>query len=275
MERILNIFEYLDYRRFIRDWLKSQKKAKRSNLSKLAAAISVHSTFLSHVLNSTKDLSLEQGILIADHVGFTKLENEYFLCLIQWDRAGNQRLKKHWLERLEEIKQTKNKLSQRFEKHTELSSEQKATFYSSWIFTAVWAATAIDEGQTLADLVKTLATTRNQMFEILNFLTQTGLCTEEKGVFKMGDRHIHLPNESPQAVRHHTNWRLKAMHEMDDRSPDELFFTAPMSIARKDFDSVREKINFAIKEIVEIAKASDAEEVVCLNIDFFRCSGDQ
>ncbi|HEY8270608.1 MAG TPA: hypothetical protein VIG33_06935 [Pseudobdellovibrionaceae bacterium] len=45
-----------------------------------------------------------------------------------------------------------------------------------------------------------------------------------------------------------------------------------MSISKKDFEVLREKFNLAIKEVVDIAKESAAEEIVCLNIDFFRQS---
>lgn len=56
---------------------------------------------------------------------------------------------------------------------------------------------------------------------------------------------------------------------MDYREDRELFFTAPMSISKKDFARIRERLNAFIKEAVEIAKESQAEELCCLNIDFF------
>ncbi|WP_413578788.1 DUF4423 domain-containing protein [Bdellovibrio sp. HCB290] len=111
---------------------------------------------------------------------------------------------------------------------------------------------------------------RSQAESILNFLVQTGLCKEGNGVFGIGDAHLHLPNESPLVVKHHTNWRMKSIQKMDNRENVELFFTAPMSISEKDFAVIREKLTASIKEIVGVAKDSPAEEVVCLNIDFFK-----
>src|SRR5258708_9483937 len=46
------------------------------------------------------------------------------------------------------------------------------------------------------------------------------------------------------------------------------------SISKKDFDVLREKLNATIKDMVGVAKLSEAQELVCLNIDFFR-SGDR
>ena len=85
----------------------------------------------------------------------------------------------------------------------------------------------------------------------------------------MGETHIHITNESPHVVKHHINWRMRGIQKMDSREQNELFFTAPMSIAKKDFNLIREKLNGCIKEIVNIGKESHAETLFCLNIDFF------
>ena len=62
---------------------------------------------------------------------------------------------------------------------------------------------------------------------------------------------------------------MKAIQKMDFREKAELFFTGPMSISKKDFEGIREKLNLFLTELVETAKASPAEDLFCLNIDFF------
>jgi hypothetical protein len=104
---------------------------------------------------------------------------------------------------------------------------------------------------------------------MLTFLVQTGVCVEEAGKFHMGKVHVHVPNESPLVTKHHSNWRMKAIQRMDFREDTELFFTAPMSISRKDFETIREKLNAVIKDAVNVAKSSSSEDIFCLNIDFF------
>lgn len=269
MSKSLNIFDFSDYREFLKAWLEDAKALKTSNLTRLAGAASVHPTFLSHVLAATKELSLEQAALISDYLNLTELEQDYFFAIIQIDRAGNQKLKKYWLNKKQEIEKEKNKLSQRFEKHRQLTYEHRAIFYSSWIYSAIWVSTAIENGQTLNQIAERFHISRNKAEEIVTFLLQTGLCNEDNGLLSIGEAHIHIPNESPLVVKHHTNWRMKAIQKMDTRENSELFFTSPMSIAKKDFDAIREKLNVALKEVVDIAKDSSAEEIVCLNIDFF------
>jgi uncharacterized protein (TIGR02147 family) len=270
MSKQPNLYEFSDYRIYLKTWLDWAKREGRSNLTKLAVVAQIHGTFLSHVLRGDKSLSLEQASLIAEHISLSRLEEDYFLILIHIDKAGNQRLKNYWLGKKKEIELEKNKLKSRLENHKELSSEDKAVFYSSWIYTAIWSATAIENGQSLQQLSDRFQLPRNKIEEVTSFLSQSGLCIEKKGVFHIGDVHFHIPNESPLVVKHHTNWRIKAMQKMDLRSHEELFFTAPMSISKKDFENIREKINRLIKEAVDIAKESAAEDVACLNIDFFK-----
>lgn len=270
MSKPLNIFDFSDYREFLRCWIEEAKAQKTSNLSRLAEVIGVHSTFLSHVLAGSKNLSLEQTTVLSEFLNQTKLEREYLFALLQFEKAGSHSLKKYWQEKTQEILFEKNNLSRRFDEHRELTDTDRAIFYSSWLYVGAFLASAISDGQNLDQIAKTLKLPRKKAEEILHFLVSVGICKEANGTFMLGDVHIHVPNESPFVVKHHTNWRMKAIQKMDSRTKEELFFTSPMSISKKDFEILREKLNLAIKEVVNVAKDSPAEEIVCLNIDFFR-----
>ena len=270
MTKPLNLFDFSDYRAYLEGWLKEAKQAKTGNLSRLAEVAQVHPTFLSQVLGGSKHLSFEQAAFVSEHLGHTKLERDYFFLLIQIDRAGTKMLRDYWLEKKSELEQEKNKLSQRFDPHHELTQEQRAIFYSSWIYVAMWVSTDIDGGQSIAQIAERFHLNRAKAVEFMDFLVQTGVCYEDRGIFKMGKTHVHVTNESPFVTKHHSNWRIKAVQRMDDREPSELFFTAPMSISQADFDVIREKLNLVLKEAVDVAKASVSENIFCLNIDFFR-----
>lgn len=74
---------------------------------------------------------------------------------------------------------------------------------------------------------------------------------------------------TPFVIRHHSNWRLRAINSLENTNTEELNLTAPMSISKKDFQIIREKIVKLIQESVEVAKASKAEDLAALTIDFF------
>jgi uncharacterized protein (TIGR02147 family) len=269
MGKPLNIFEFSDYRKFIKSWLEQAKRQKICNLTQLAQTAQVHPTFLSQVLKGHKDLSLEQAHFITQRTQLTAIEKDYFFILIQIDRAGTKTLREYWTEKKRQIEKEKNKIGQRFEKHRELSIEQRSVFYSSWIYVAAWACTAIDGKQSLDQIANGLKITRSRAEEVLSFLVQTGICDESKGFYSIGEVHVHIPNESPFVVKHHLNWRMKAIQKMDSRESDELFFTAPLSLSKDDFLVIREKLNAFLKDFVDIGKESAADTLGCLNIDFF------
>lgn len=270
MSKYTNIFDFSNYRLFVKSWLNLAKSNRSSNLTKLSAVIQVHPTYLSQVLNGSKDLSLEQAALMSRHFSLTKLEQEYFFILIQIDKAGSHILKEILIAKKIEIEREKNKLSKRFNEHKQLTDEHKAIFYSNWLYLAIWAATSLGSGKKIEEIMKMFSITADKANETLSFLVQVGICVENKGVFSPGDVHIHVTNESPFVVKHHTNWRMKSIQKMDFREDSELFFSGPMSISKKDFSLVREKLNIVIKEVVSVVSASNPEDLVCLNIDLFK-----
>lgn len=270
MDVQISLFEFQDYRAFLKAWIEKAKSLRVSNLSQLSQVCGVHPTFLSHVLSGTKELSLEQASLMSEYFGFTQLEQDYFFSIIQMERAGHFKLKEYFQNKISHIESEKNKLSKRFDKHKQLTTEQKAIFYSSWIYASIWSSTDINGGQTIDEVSTRFKISREQAQTILSFLVQAGLCIEEQGIYRLGDSHIHVSNESHFVVKHHLNFRIKSMQKMDTRDGSELFFTAPMSISKSDFKIIREKLNLIVKEIVEVAKDSKSDQVTCLNIDFFK-----
>lgn len=269
MDQETNLFEFSDYRAYLNACLALGRRERRFNLTQLSQVARVHPTFLSHILGGDKQLSLEQAVLISDFLGHSRLEQDYFLVLIQLDRAGSERLRQHWADKKDQLQREKSRIHRRLDKHKELNQEQRAEFYSSWLYVAVWVSTGIDGRQTLSQVARRFGLGRDRAEAILAFLTATGLCVRDGEHFAMGETHIHVPDDSPFVVKHHVNWRMKAIQRMDFRTGQELFFTAPMSVARKDYELIREKLTRTLAEIVGIAKSSRAEDVACLNIDFF------
>ena len=89
----MSLFVYTDYRKFISQTIAEKPNKGRGEISKMANAIGVHQTLISLVLSGERDLSLEQGYALADYLGLTELESEYFSLLIQFSKAGTQRYK--------------------------------------------------------------------------------------------------------------------------------------------------------------------------------------
>ena len=270
MDKSLEVYGFSDYRSYLKAWIEAARAQGTSNLSRLSEAISVHTSFLSHVLAGSKNLSFEQAAEICEALNHTSHEREYFFALLQIERAGSQKLKKYWLDKKQSLIDERAKVKSRVGEHSELSAEDRAIFYSSWIYVAVYVATAINDGQSLDQLADRFNLTRAKAEEILTFLVQIGVCERDGGVYKTGESVVYLTNDSPLVVKHHTNWRMRGIQKMDTRESSELFFTSPMSMSLTDFARIREILSKGIESALAICKDSPAEEVVCLNIDFFK-----
>lgn len=257
-----------DYRSFIREHLKKRSPKGRGEIAKLAEFIGVHPTFVSQVLTDKKDFNLEQSLSIAEFLNLTEIENKYFLLLVQKDRAGTQALKAYFKNEIELLKSSLLKVSNRLKEHRNLSDTDKATFYSSWIYSAIRLYCSVGKGKKLEEITAHFDINRKRALHILEFLCAKDLCAQQDNRYVMGSQHTHVGNDSPFIIRHHMNWRAKALQLHETISEEELAFTAPMSISQKDFGAIRERILNCIKDSVEVAKASEAEDVAFLNIDW-------
>lgn len=265
------IFNFRDYRKFLNGYIKSLPKQGFGEAKRIAEYLNVSSTFISHILNSSKDLNLEQAITLAQYLGLSPLEADYFFYLVQWERAGNQELKKFCDKKLLELKQKSLKLSNRLEAKKVLSEEEKSIFYSAPIYSMVHIYCSTHKsGRGLDEISKRFNIPRAKASEVVRFLLDTNLCIELKDKFLTGTQSTHLEQGSPYLLKHHTNWRLRAIQSAENFDDSELMYTLNIAVSEKDFNLFREEMVQFIKKFLEKAYPSPAEEVACLNLDWFR-----
>lgn len=263
------VFEYLDYRAFLRKYIEHLPRRGRGEINKMAQFISVHPSLLSQVLSDSKNISLEQAQLICEYLGFTKPETEYFLCSVQLQRAGTVKLRAYFKDNLNQLKESSIELSERVRQDRQLTEEEKSIFYSHWLYAAIWLQTSFSKGQSLDEVIEVFQVTRERATEILHFLVETQLCVAANGKFVMGPQSIHLARGSVHLTKHHTNWRLRAIESSDRIQAEEMMYTAPISVSKADFKKIRGRLADVIKEVTDVAIQSEAEELACFNIDFF------
>jgi len=266
----MSLYSYSDYRRFLIDHIAKLPKKGRGELSRMAHELGVHSTLMSLILSGERELTLEQAYDLAAYLQFTEMENEYFVLLVQFQRAGNHRYKAHVKKKIEEIRAESAKISNRFEHESKLSEEQRSLFYSSWIYSAIRLFTDTKPvGVSVEDIAERFRLNRPQVMAVLEFLLSCGLVKQNKDLYQMGTQRTFLEQGSPHLIKHHSNWRIKAVQKADRVSNSELMFTSPMSLSKQDFELIREDLAELLKKISKVVKDSSAEEIACLNIDMF------
>jgi len=266
----MKIFDFIDYRLFLKISIQSLPKKGYGQLSKLARFMGVNSAYLSQVLQESKSLSQEQGIVVANYFKLGTRETDYFLLLINFDRAGTKVLKDHYHNKIKLMQAQNEELINRVKVDTKLSEETKAIFYTDWAYSAIRQCTAISQLSSIDKIAEYLSIPPKRVTQILEFLIESGLCVSENGVIKIGHRRTHLEENSPFKKNHIQNWRSRAIDQLYDSWENKLHYSSPMTISHKDAKEIRKIILNMIDNINTVADNSRSEELTCFNVDWFR-----
>lgn len=263
-----NVFDFIDYRLYLRHRF-GGPGTRNGSKSRAAAAIGCHSTFLSHVLQGKADFNLEQADRLNDFFGHSPGEAHFFLLLLQLARAGTTKLKNYFRSQIEDLIQQRSILTNRVPDSNKISSEAAAKFYSSWIYGAAHVLLSIPELQDRERLSAFLNLTSAQTMEILEFLQSIGLAIYESGRYRMGPNHIHLSGQSENINKHHTNWRMRAIQALDFKRPQDLHYSAVVTLSRADAAIIKEKLLENMHSNIEVIRGSKEEEAYVYCFDFF------
>jgi uncharacterized protein (TIGR02147 family) len=263
------VYSFKEYKPFLRHHIGALPKKGHGELARIAAHLELNPAHISQIINGPKDFTLEQGHDLAAYLGLSALESDYFFLLLEKDRAGTHRLKKYFEAKMEKLKTEAQNVAKRFPKDHKMDEAAKSNFYSNWMYSAVRLITSMPQFTSVDAIAKRMQLSRARTTEVLRFLVENGLCVEEKGRYKMGPQRTHLERESPHIGRHRSNWRIKALHQMDTLSETELMFTAPMTMSREDFAELKEELMKVIERLSPKIKDSKPESLFCLNIDLF------
>jgi uncharacterized protein (TIGR02147 family) len=266
---MISVFEYTNYRSYISDRLQQMPKKGYGQARNLSSFLKVHTTLVSQVLKGLKSFTLEQASLASEFLGLNDMETEYFLLLVQMDRAGNESLRKNLKRQIERLREKSSELINRLKSDRVLTEERRAIFYSDWTYSAIRQLTAIPGFQSLDAISQYLRLPNRKTKDAIEFLLEVGLCVEERGKIKIGPSSTHLESTSPWVRSHHINWRQKAIESMTNDEPAKLHYTCPLTISKEDALRIREKITKLLEEFDEVLVPSPSEQLRCLNIDWF------
>ena len=262
--------EHDSYKAFFRAWLKAQPKQGHGILRKLALHLKVHTTMLTHVFRGESHLSMEHAVKVASFLGLDEPETEFFMNLVQRDRAGSVECRRYFDQQLAKAREKSQKLKNRLERRSELGEESRARFYSDWTYSAAHLLQAIEGFDTPRAISDFLRLPPSETRKILSFLVESGLSEEKGGRYRIGTASTFLPSDSPFSRQFQRNWRLRVLQQSHDLRDEELAFTNPVVVRHDDFAKIRERLIELIKDFGRVAEPSACETLACLNIDWVK-----
>ncbi len=262
-----SIYEYSSYREYLNERLGA---GARLGLKKRAAeALRVHTTLISQILSGTCEISLEQAENMNSFLGHTDEESDFFLSLVLKERAGTKHLKRRFERRLAEQKSLHLNLTKRMRDRAKIDEDEREKFYSTYLNGAIHVLVSIPEYQTREALGQALGVPLKKINEAIAFLMSIGLIREADGRIEPGTHHVHLGSEAPQIVRHHLNWRLKAMERIGESASSDLHYSVVASLSEADVQKIKEMLLKNLSTVSKVIAASKEETAYVYCFDFF------
>lgn len=265
----MQVWEFTGYREYLLS--KVGAEGSRSGIRKeLAAAIQVHTTYVSQVLKGKAEFSLEQAELINSFFTHTEDEGEYFILLVLKDRSGSVKLRHRFESKIQTMRDDRLNISKRLQIDNQISEKDREKFYSSALYGAVHVLCSLPQYQEIPPLADALQLSRARTAEVVEFLVRIGLLVNEKGRLAPGTNRVHLANDSEMILKHHINWRMHSINKLQFIDKEDLHYSAALSISNEGAFKVKEAILAALKETVSIVGSAPAETGYVLNFDFYK-----
>jgi uncharacterized protein (TIGR02147 family) len=269
----VHIFEYLDFRQFLRDFYSAQKLKSRAfshrAFSKRAGLSS--SNYLSLVMKGQRDLSSEMAPRFAKACGLAKREADFFCDLVAYGQAKTTEEKQRWHERLARFR--------KFREAHRLVGEQTA-YHANWYMPAVrelatLAAFEEDPHWIAATLEPPIS--ERQALEALATLEKLGLLQRNRaGKLQQAQA---LVTTGPGPLGHQIFVYHQGMLDLAKRALDHLprdqrdISSLTLCVAESTLPILKERLREFRRELLQLAELEPApERVVQLNFQMFPLS---
>jgi uncharacterized protein (TIGR02147 family) len=267
-----NIYLLDHYKDLIIFLLKNSGIKARSTRKSLAEFVGCQVSYVTSVLNDNGNFNQEQIEACARFFHLNPQETQYLMALHSYNRAGSQSLKEYWSNELEKIRKKESNLKDKVSIKGELLQENENIYYSSWMYGAIHVALSLPGIDTVDALAELLMIPTEHCLRILSKLEDFQLVIKKEGKYQLTESLIHLSKDSPNIVKHHTNWRLRAIQSIETRNPNNLHYSASVTLSKEDFKKVKSILSDSIKNSIDVIKDSKEEGIYSLGIDFYSLS---
>jgi uncharacterized protein (TIGR02147 family) len=264
----MSLFDYEDYRRYVRDRLKAMPRRGHGQYRQMALLLDIHTTMVTHIFKGDAHLSVEHALKLAEHFAFSSLETDYFVTLVQLARASNVQSRRYFGKILSDLKTRSLNLAERLQVKKVLDERDQAMFYSAWYFSGIRLLVATGDFRSPEAVAESLGLSMKTVARALEFLLSTDLVRLENGRYRVGEAKTYVTRDSPLVSKHHLNWRLKSIEMLENIPDGDLSFTNSIALSEKDFQKIREEIVKLLETYKEIGDPSPPETVCFLTIDW-------
>ncbi len=269
-----DVFQYLDYRAYLRDYFKEEKnRFSKFSHQFFARKAGINSSgFVLHVMNGERNLTKTVLLKIARAMGFSAKQIEYFDDLVSFEQAKDQSEKEFYFGRIAEKRKSLSIKS---------LDDQQYEFYSNWYNAAIRELITLIKGnqgpETLAKLLIP-AVTPSQVRKSLRLMEELGIIKQAKdGTYSQTNdfisgggpaRNVAIVNFQKEMLRHN----LEAWDRF--KSNEITMNTCTLCISEELAGTIKDEIKEFKKRLFSLAanEKEKAERVYNINLNMFPVS---
>lgn len=266
---MVNIFDYIDYRQYLRDaYSERRKESAKFSYRFIAGKVGFSSPgFFANVLSGKKDISLKLVLKFAELFRLGRKEKEYFENLLLFNKATGTSEKKEYLDRLLALRGSKVKKVEAYQWE----------YFQKWHHTAVRELIALKPfkgdfralaGMTNPPITVQEARTSIELLERLSLIRKVA-----DGSYERTDQAISAGDAVSQALI--SAYQVEAM-ELAKYAMDHLpsgtrnFSTLTMSVSGPTYEAMLEELRSFRRRLLEMAQDSDdVDRVYQMNFHVF------
>lgn len=256
----LDVYSYVDYRAFCRDFYNTQKSRSRGfSYRSFARRAQVAPAYLKHVIDGKRNLSPETSIKFSKGMGLSQKESDYFETLVRFNQASTTEEKSIYFESLRK-KRARNLKA--------LGLAEAAVLLSHWYVVAlkelVVNLNTIEPGVLQRALRKTLP--EDLIRKTVEDLQDLGWLSFEEGYWKSAASQVQFPDEMRSYVirSFHSQMLQLAQEALGDELEEREFGSAVFTIPKDCVPELKEKIKELQRDFIsyvqDVARSQERSE---------------
>jgi uncharacterized protein (TIGR02147 family) len=240
----------------------------RGSKGRLAKAAACSPSWITRVLAGDVQLTPDQALGIAQHLHLNESETDYFMGLVELERAATPALRERTRKKLKSLKTDSRDFGSHIKADGALSQEHRTRYYSSWVYSALHVACMLS-GVSMNDIAARLGMSSKTVNQVLLALQEMGMISKQGGQWKATTKNIHLDSKDPLTLGGHRNWRERTLQQLHASSSEGLHYSAIHTLSEKDFERIRAQLKDAILDCRKVIDHSPAETLGVLCLDWY------
>lgn len=262
----MDIYKFNDYRKVLESWINTQPI--RGIKSHLAEAAGCSPSWMTRVLTGSVQLTPDQAMGLALYMNLNEEESDYFLLLVDLERAASKNLKKRLEKKIAALLKNSGKVGSSIKIDSQVSIENSAKYYSSWIYAATHVACMIRPLR-VDQISLQLKLPDKLISNTVKELKEMGLLTSSEGKWTATSANIHLP-QNENAKLPHSVWRQRTIQFFYEGHDEGLHYSAVHCLSMKDLEKIQRLLKDTVLNCREIIKESPSEQLAVFCLDWYQ-----